>query len=330
VLFALATSLVLLDRATLTWMTFVGALAAAVVGSFSSLQGLLIWPTGLVLLYFRRRSLPYIGVWIVGAIATTTLYFHKYDSSASPLPNFARQHPLGALKFFLFAIGDVVGKPVGLGRPDSADSLVVLFGLCIVLLAVATVLICVLQRDVRGGSPVGIALICYGLLFAAMITQGRSFFGYYGASQSRYVTFDLLILIGIYLVLISRFGEAHENLQVSTGEPRPRTQTSNARKTRGSHLRSYRSARLCIWIVALIAIGIQIPLGFYYGVHGARSSYVYDVKVTRVLRNINHVSNDSLIALYPFEPASIIRDRIRVLELHRLNVFADDQTSVGR
>ena len=330
VLLALATSLVLLDRATLTWIIFVAALAAAVVGSFSSLQGLLIWPTGLVLLYFRRRTLPYIGVWIVGAIVTTTLYFHHYDSSASPLPNFAWQHPLGALKFFLFAIGDVVGKPVGLGRPDSANLLVELFGLCIVLLAVATVLICGFQRDVRGGSPVGIALICYGLLFAAMITQGRSFFGYYGASQSRYTTFDLLILIGIYLALLSRRGGAQEDLQLPFDEPRLRTQTSNARERRGSHSRPYRTATLCIWIVALIAIGIQIPLGIYYGVHGARNSYDYDVKVTRVLRNINHASNDALIALYPFEPASIIRDRVRVLEVHRLSVFSDDGMPVGR
>jgi hypothetical protein len=82
--------------------------------------------------------------------------------------------------------------------------------------------------------------------------------------------------------------------------------------------------------VALIAIGIQIPLGVYYGVHGARNNYAYDVKVTRVLRNINHASNDALIALYPFEPASSIRDRIRVLELHRLSLFADGDTSVGR
>jgi hypothetical protein len=330
VLLALATSLVLLDRVTLTRITFVAALAAAVVGSFSSLQGLLIWPTGLVLLYFRRRTLPYIGVWIVGAIVTTILYFHHYDSSASPLPNFARQHPLGALKFFLFAIGDIVGKPVGLGRPDSANSLVELFGLCIVLLAVATVAICGFRRDVRGGSPVGVALICYGLFFAALITQGRSFFGYYGASQSRYTTFDLLILIGIYLAVLSRRSQVYELGQLSKDEPDQTTRGSNGRQFRGSYSRSYQRATLCIWVVALIAIGIQIPLGVYYGVHGARNNYAYDVKVTRVLRNINHASNDALIALYPFESASTIRDRIRVLELHRLSLFADGDTSVGR
>ena len=69
-----------------------------------------------------------------------------------------------------------------------------LFGLAILLLAVGTVLICGLRRDEESAAPVGIALICYGLLFAGMITQGRLVFGYVAASYSRYTTFDLLVL----------------------------------------------------------------------------------------------------------------------------------------
>ena len=88
VFLSLATALLLLDRITLTWITLVGALAAAVVGSFSSLQGLLIWPAGLVLLYFRRRPMPQLGVWIAVAAASTILYFRGYRFSESPLPQY--------------------------------------------------------------------------------------------------------------------------------------------------------------------------------------------------------------------------------------------------
>ena len=119
VLLSLATAILLLDRVILTWITLVGALAAAVVGSFSSLQGLLIWPAGLVLLYFRRRPLRQLGVWMAVAAASTVLYFRGYRFSESPLPQYARHHLFAALKFFLFAIGDVVGKPVGLGNVQS-------------------------------------------------------------------------------------------------------------------------------------------------------------------------------------------------------------------
>jgi hypothetical protein len=100
VLLSLAAAILLLDRVRLTWFTLVGALAVAVVGSFSSLQGLLIWPTGLVLLYFRRRSLAQISVWIAGAIASTLLYFRGYNS-VTPDPRFAIEHPVIALKFFI-------------------------------------------------------------------------------------------------------------------------------------------------------------------------------------------------------------------------------------
>ena len=204
VLLALAATLLLLDRVRLSWLVLVGAIVAAVIGSFSSLQGLLIWPTGLVLLYYRRRSLAHVGVWIAAAVASTVLYFHNYNFSVSPQSDFARHHPLATIKFFLFAVGDVVGKPVSLGSTDSANVYVMLFGLLIVVLAVGTVVICGLRRDVRGSSPVGIALICTGLLFAALITQGRSFLGFGGASFSRYTSFDLLILVGIYLALLGR------------------------------------------------------------------------------------------------------------------------------
>jgi hypothetical protein len=61
VLLCLAATIVLLDRPTLTPVLLCLAIVTAVIGSFSSLQGLLIWPAGLVLLWFRRRGRWYIG-----------------------------------------------------------------------------------------------------------------------------------------------------------------------------------------------------------------------------------------------------------------------------
>ncbi len=61
---ALALALFLLDRPALTGWVFAGAIAATVVGSFSSLQGLLIWPVGLLVLYVHRRSRRSLLIWI--------------------------------------------------------------------------------------------------------------------------------------------------------------------------------------------------------------------------------------------------------------------------
>ena len=49
-------ALFLLDQEPQRWPVFGCAVAAAVIASFSSLQGLLVWPAGLLLIYLRRRA----------------------------------------------------------------------------------------------------------------------------------------------------------------------------------------------------------------------------------------------------------------------------------
>ena len=67
VFLALAVVVVVLDRDELGVTTLAVAVIAGVIGSFSSLQGLLIWPIGLVLIFYRRRARPVVIAWIVSA-----------------------------------------------------------------------------------------------------------------------------------------------------------------------------------------------------------------------------------------------------------------------
>jgi hypothetical protein len=322
ILLCLALAVLLLDRITLTWLTLLGAIAAAVVGSFSSLQGLLIWPAGLVLLYFRRRSLPYIGVWIAATIASALLYFHNYKYTVTPDRHFASQHPLVALKFFLLAIGDVVGQPITNGTQGVEETMVVLFGLVIVLLAVVVVVICGLQRDECGSSPVGIALICYGLMFAVVITQGRIEFGYAAAGFSRYTTYDLLILLGIYLALLGRSSQ-RDYIATASAELQP--SDSGWKNVRGFGGRLDRVGLSCAVVLVLAAILVQIPLGLYNGIQEARSDRTADIAAAGVLRNINKSSDSELtLNLDYFVKPSWLRVQARTLEEHGLSVFADN------
>jgi hypothetical protein len=167
---------------------------------------------------------------------------------------------------------------------------------------------------------VGIALICYGLLFAALITQGRSFLGFGGASFSRYTTFDLLILVGIYLALLGRVPGA--SLDLTTADPAVR----QTRSTRPRHTRRGWSDRVALPVAlatVLVAIVVQIPLGAYNGVQGARVLHGSDLKAANVLRNIDQVSDGQIADyLYFLEPPSVIRQQADILKKHRLNVFA--------
>ncbi|HEX3980132.1 MAG TPA: hypothetical protein VHW93_02865, partial [Acidimicrobiales bacterium] len=73
VLVGLAGSLFCLDRQVPSQLAMAGAIAFGVVGSFSAIEGLFIWPVGLVLLFLRRRSLRAMAVWTVAGVVAGVL-----------------------------------------------------------------------------------------------------------------------------------------------------------------------------------------------------------------------------------------------------------------
>ena len=175
----------------------------------------------------------------------------------------------------------------------------------------------------RPAAPSASRSICYGLLFAAFITQGRSYLGLGGASFSRYTTFDLLILVGIYLALLDR---PPRPVDAGRLETNPSDSLPSDPEPRSRRARRWldRVALPCARIVVLGLIVIQIPFGIYYGLQGGRNQYVFDVKSASVLRNIDH-EPDGPVRFYLFflEPAASIRERARVLEEHHLSLFAN-------
>jgi Bacterial Ig domain len=73
-----------------------------------------------------------------------------------------------------------------------------------------TCLVIYARKPSSSRSPVGSALICFGLFFALWVTIGRTYLGLWAASQSRYETQNLLILAGCYLCLLDRWPALHE------------------------------------------------------------------------------------------------------------------------
>jgi hypothetical protein len=309
VLLALAVSVVLLDRPQMAWPILVGAIAAAVVGSYSSLQGLLIWPVGLVLLYHRRRSTGAFVTWIAAGLLTVGLYFYNFNAARTVSPFWALEHPLWSAKLVLFALGDVVGMqtshgPVSasllLGRSDSAittpgNAAVLLFGVVILALAIFVVVKWGIRRDTATGAPLGVALIVYGVLFAALVTDGRVLLDYWGVSQPRYATFDVLVLVGMYLVTLSR----------ATGPERA------TRATPG---------RIVAWVV-LAAMAIQVVFGVHYGVAGARAQIEREVAATATARDVDHESWVTVYLLDIGQTPQELRQDVAFVREHHLGPF---------
>jgi hypothetical protein len=322
VLLSLAAAIVLLDRVKFGWLAFSGAVIVAVIGSFSSLQGLIIWPIGLLLIYHRRRSLSVALIWIVTAVVTVAIYFHDFSGAAGPAPNLAWRHPFAAIEFFLYALGEVVDLPTKLDQPENL--VVLLFGVVIVVLALVTILMYGIRRDERGGSPIGVALICFGLLFAAFITQGRLFFGADGASQSRYTTFDLLVLVGIYLAILERPRRSSKSIEPALTAER---KSQPVDRTPILQYLTDWAARIGLsvmrWVV-IIAIAVQFAVGIHYGLAGARANYDSQVADVKILRNISHTSDITVRdTLYFAKTSGWIRMQVRVLEEHDLSLFHD-------
>ncbi len=319
VVLALAVTIALIDRPKLGWAIFVLGIIAAVVGSYSSLQGLLIWPVGLVLLYHRRRSLWSMIAWVVAAAATTVLYFHNFTSSKVFNPNeTVFKRPFDAVKFFIYALGDVVGQQES--KPLESNDLVMAFGVIILVLAVLVLLRWGFRRDQYSAAPIGIALIIYGLLFDALITQGRLFLLYFAASASRYVTNDVLVLAGIYLTVLAKSGSKQPAVGASVADAA--SQGPRDKALAWARKGADQIDRIPLRQIALAAIVIQVVFSVSLSFSGARGLHSYEVRAAAVTRNIDHEPTGVVeFDLYFVQKAKWLREQARFLQEHRLAQF---------
>ena len=264
VLVVLAGVIFILDHPSLSMLGSVGAVILAVIGSYSSFQGLFVWIAGLLLLFYRRRPTRLIAGWVAAGALTTALYVYKLNTQAGVPSYFTAVHfPRQAVRFYFESIGDVLGVPLrsnGVG----AD-LVTGAGVVIVALALFALWSGFRCREAQSAAPVGMVLVVFGLLFALSTTWGRTFGGAAAASASRYTTYDLLILVGAYLTFLAL----------------PRSAVS----IRGSSRSMTRTvAAMLGCLIVLVAI-----FGFVNGIRWAKSSTKDQILQAAVTVDIDHV-----------------------------------------
>ena len=202
ILAAFAVVVFLLDRPTLSWWVLAVAIVAAIIASYSSFQGLLIWPAALVLLYHRHRSRSIVATWCGVAVLVGAFYFYHFNFKLQAGNNsFAVDHPIEGVKFFLYSIGNILGVSISYGSTNYA---VILFGTAILACTIWLLIRLGLSRDESGAKPIGIALICFGLLWVLSLTLTQSSQGMVAAAVSRFTTYELLIPVGCYLMILDR------------------------------------------------------------------------------------------------------------------------------
>ncbi len=194
------------DNSSLFYKALVFSLICGFIASFSSTQGLLVWIAGFVFLFFRTRSDKalifkdwIITIWSVSGVLCWTLYFllqNKNDIGPQTVSGgikYAVLNPLFTLKFVFESLGAVL---LGIGHFEA-----LLLGITLCIFAIVFAYLCFHSGNTNA-CAFPLSLIAFGLSFDMMLAVGRGSFGIGQAFESHYTAYNLLFLVGLYLLFI--------------------------------------------------------------------------------------------------------------------------------
>ena len=178
------------------------AIVVALIGTYSSSQGLVIWAVGAVaLLLTGKRGLALLGVWIPAALIAFYVYRHGMYPTETGHVN-VLTHPLLAVRYILSYLGAPMARWLG----ASGSQLAGLAGLVALGAALTADLRSPLRarRFARAGQ--WYALAVFPLLCAIGTSTGRAGFGVDQALASRYTTIAGLLWVALVGIAVVRYG----------------------------------------------------------------------------------------------------------------------------
>jgi len=180
------------------------AVISACVCSFSSAQGLLIWPIGLIqllLTWWTQRKgpkWPYIkmvSIWFMIGILAYTVYFVGYNKPPyHPDLLYFLSNPFSAITYLLV----VTGSPLAFDMTSAIGVGILVLPLYIFVVAILIYRKLIISPYV----PFFLSLILFALFTAAILLLSRAGFGAGQAFSSRYTSMTMLGIIGLYLIII--------------------------------------------------------------------------------------------------------------------------------
>ena len=287
-------------------ITGVGAAAGfAIVASYSSLQGLILWAVGLLVLMWRirdrRKAIRVCGAWVAAGIITTALYLDGFNTQPSATGggsvSFAVHHPVGTIKYFFAAVGNVIPGHVGLPPHE-------LLGLALTLVAIYVFVRCCKEDPEVRSTPLPAALILFAMLFDLSVALGRVSFGIDQALSSRYTMANLLLLLGVASYLL------------------PRLPTANLPDRR---IIERRWSHVAIAGVAVLFLLAQLLASTEFGIENALIHERTMTTGARVVVNLDRIpasQQSPLVETYVYPSIQIVDPLIRDAESDRLGMFA--------
>jgi hypothetical protein len=279
------------------------AVLTSIAASFSSLQGLLLWPVGLICLLWerprgRRRNFE-CGTWLLFSALTTATYFWGFKFQATgATPGFALHHPFGMAKFLLAALGNVI--------PTTNTDLRAheLFGLAVCIVAAFVVFRSLRDRSSQFRNPLPVTLIAFGALFDVSIVFGRISSGITEALSTRYTMANLLLLTGIVAY-------------VWTQVPQPRGVRRRVRR--------FTVARSVGLLVLTAFLVVQVAAATKYGIVTGRTTRQNRIIGAQTVVNLDRIPSSErhqLIYSYVYYNVAGLAPMLREAKEDHLSVFA--------
>jgi hypothetical protein len=173
------------------WPGLAVPMALALLASYSSLQGLLIWPVGLYYGWAVGWSRARAAVWSAVAVGATAVYWWHFGPVGTPWrPLLLLKEPSIAARFVGFLLGDVF------------DFHQLLLGGVTLVTALLVGSVAVFDGELRRALRLPLALVGMALGFDVLVTIGRLPLGLAAAGASRYTPYNLWLLSGLWLAAV--------------------------------------------------------------------------------------------------------------------------------
>jgi hypothetical protein len=262
------------------------AMASATFAAFSSIQGLFVWPAGVlqILITPVEKRLKKFLAWSWGLVGVGEwiLYFINYETGSGPSLLYPLTHPLTGAEYFLTLLGSSLFFPQMQGFAFVSGLL---------LVGVIAVGLISAYRTREMGNSFWIALTFFSLFTLVSITAGRADLGVESSLASRYTTHSLLLVVGIYGLLANLVIRERSHLKIAS--------------------------------LALLSglIVFSTPLSYHSGIASGVASREVRQEAAFVLSTYETQPDDRLQILRKQDPQSI-RTRARMLDVLGYNVFS--------
>jgi hypothetical protein len=245
-------------------LNFIMAIFFGVIATFSFFNGLLVWPIVFVYLMVNKKFKQSI-IWAFFSVASYIVYFYGWaQTTGGPSMSYSLYNPATSILYFIANTG-APSFPVNV-------YMAIIFGIVIILFYIASFALAIRDKSIEE-NLLWFSLILFSLGTSVLCMIGRSGFGVEQALSSRYTTFTILGIIGVYSIFVNGY-------------------------LKRDNRRVYKPILAALLGVIIIGLVIGNAYGLY---EGKKTENSRQGEVT-LLNNYDNLTNSQAITIYP-DPA---------------------------